>query len=191
MTGLADILNTLSIVLIPLVFAITLHEVAHGWVAKQLGDPTAHIAGRITANPIKHVDPIGTIVLPLLMFVGSMGQMAFGWAKPVPVAFNRLNNPRRDMVLVAAAGPISNLIMATFWATLIALLVNVLPDSGAVGQLLFEMSAFGIRINVILALVNLVPIPPLDGGRVMAGLLPPRAAAVLNIIVRYIYPNVF
>ena len=180
-----QIFTTLVVVLPPLIFAITLHEVAHGWVAKQFGDPTALIAGRITLNPVKHVDPLGTIVVPLVLYFLSMGQMAFGWAKPVPVAFNNLNNPRRDMILVAAAGPGSNILMATLWALLPTIAFPLMTLNEGLVELLLRMSEFGIRINVILAVFNMLPIPPLDGGRVLAGLLPPRQAMVLDKIEPY------
>jgi Zn-dependent protease len=169
--NIQQILQTLSIALIPGILAITLHEVAHGWVAKQLGDPTAYMLGRLTLNPLKHVDPLGTVVVPIAMLVLSGGAMSFGWAKPVPVAFRNLRHPKRDMVLVAAAGPISNFLMATFWALLAAALSFSGSESTAT-QWLFNNCVFGMQINVILAVFNLLPIPPLDGGRVLAGLLP-------------------
>lgn len=176
---------TLAVFLPPLIFAVTAHESAHGWAAKRLGDLTAHQQGRITLNPIKHIDLVGTILVPLGLYIVSFGQVTFGWAKPVPVNYSNLNRPRRDMALVAAAGPASNLIMATIWSFLIVAQAYILPVEGSTGQWLWEMIHFGIWINVVLALLNLVPIPPLDGSRVLAALLPAPAAAVLDKIERF------
>jgi Zn-dependent protease len=173
------VLYKISFSIIPVLLAITLHEAAHGWVAKQLGDPTAFKLGRVTANPIKHIDPIGTIAVPLILGFLSGGALLFGWAKPVPVVFQNLRHPRRDMVLVAAAGPLSNLAMALLWV----LLGIVFWAAGAydlvIGGWLLESWEMGILINTLLMIVNLIPIPPLDGGRIVTGLLPPPAAAVL------------
>jgi Zn-dependent protease len=174
--------HTLSIIAIPLLFAITLHEVAHGWVARRCGDPTAFLAGRLTLNPLKHVDPIGTVVVPLGLWIMTSGQMMFGWAKPVPVAFQNLRQPRRDMILVAAAGPGSNFLMATGWAFLALVVQHIFTGDMAAARWLLGMSVAGIQFNVILGVFNLLPLPPLDGGRVLAGLLPPEGAQVLHRI---------
>jgi Zn-dependent protease len=178
----AQILRVLSVALIPGIFAITLHEVAHGWAARRLGDPTAYMLGRLTLNPLKHVDPLGTVVVPLVMLFLSNGNMAFGWAKPVPVAFRNLRKPKRDMVLVAAAGPGANFTMAALWAVFAAVLLGVFGYEGTLLQWLVNMCVFGMQINVILAVFNLLPLPPLDGGRVLAGLLPPAGANLLERI---------
>jgi Zn-dependent protease len=182
---LAGLARVLSVALIPLLLAITVHEVAHGWVARRCGDPTAHLAGRLTLNPIKHIDPIGTLVIPIALLVFSGGTMAFGWAKPVPVAFHNLRRPRLDMILVAAAGPGVNLAMASGWALLALVEGMVLGQGTTLAQWLIGVCVFGIQINVILAVFNLLPIPPLDGGRVLAGLLPPHGARVVSQVEPY------
>lgn len=167
---------------LPVIFAITVHEVAHGWVAKKFGDNTAYYQGRLTLNPIKHIDWLGTIVLPgILLLTGSA--FIFGWAKPVPVDPRYFKNPRKDMAFVAVAGPLSNLLMAIGWALLTRL--GVLLNSEFVSLPLIYTGIAGISINLILALINLLPIPPLDGSRIVTGLLPDRLAWQYNRLERY------
>jgi Zn-dependent protease len=162
----------IAIFALPVLFGITLHEVAHGWVAKLLGDRTAESQGRLTLNPLHHIDPIGTLLVPGLLLMFS--NFLFGWAKPVPVDFGRLRHPRRDMVLVALAGPAANLLMAIFWALMVRLAVSL--HSEFVTQPLGYMGEAGIFFNLLLMVFNLLPLPPLDGGRIALGLLPPRLA---------------
>jgi len=167
-----NLIQTLAIYAIPVLFAITLHEAAHGYVARHFGDPTAWQLGRITLNPLRHIDPVGTVLVPALTV--SLGGFFFGWAKPVPVDFGRLRKPKQDMFWVAAAGPGANLAMAFAWAALLKLAV-VMPDN-AYSLPLAEMARAGISVNAMLMLLNLLPIPPLDGGRIVVSLLPPPFA---------------
>lgn len=159
---------------IPGIFAITLHEAAHGYAARHFGDLTAYHAGRITLNPIRHIDLMGTIVIPMLILIASQGKFAFGWAKPVPVDFGRLRNPKRDMLWVAAAGPGANLLMAILWTFVIKAMQGVPP--GYFSEPVILMAHGGIIINAVLMMLNLFPLPPLDGGRIAISLLPHQLA---------------
>ena len=180
-----NMIQMLAVAVIPVLFAITLHEVAHGWVARRFGDHTAELAGRLTLNPLKHIDPVGTVIVPALMLF--LTGFLFGWAKPVPVNFRGLRNPRRDMVLVAAAGPASNILMAVGWA-IVARIVHGLGIEGQSAVYFLAMAQVGVLINVILAVFNMFPLPPLDGGRVLSGLLPPQQALKLERIAPYTLP---
>lgn len=168
---------------LPVVFAITVHEVAHGWMAKRFGDPTAAQAGRLSLNPLKHIDLVGTIIIPGLLLLTFTG-FIFGWAKPVPVDGRYFKNPRRDIAFVALAGPISNILMAIFWA-LLARLGVVFYEYEFIALPLIYSGVAGISINLVLALINLLPIPPLDGSRVLSGLLPDYWAWQFNRIERF------
>ncbi len=171
-----EIIQTLAIYAIPVIFAITLHEAAHGYVARLFGDPTAQQAGRVTLNPIKHIDPVGTILVPVVILLTSKllggGGLLFGWAKPVPVDFGRLRHPKRDMLWVALAGPASNLVMAILWA----LALRLSLEAGVQEAFWFEVGRAGVMVNLVLMALNLLPILPLDGGRVLFSLLPHRLA---------------
>ena len=161
---------------LPLIFAVTVHEAAHGWVADKLGDPTARKLGRITLNPIPHIDLVGTILVPVLML--SFTGFLIGWAKPVPVSVGRLHSPKRDMAIVAAAGPAVNLIMALLWTLVLLLAHSLIHNLQSVALPLLLMSVAGVFINLVLMAINLLPVQPLDGGRVVTGLLPMAAARV-------------
>jgi Zn-dependent protease len=185
--GILSTLSTpqlVSVLVVPVLFAIVVHEVAHGWVAKHLGDPTAQRLGRLTLNPLKHVDPVGTILVPALLVLLRTG-FVFGWAKPVPITWENLRHPKRDMAIVAAAGPAANLLMALFWAIL-AKIGFLLPETaGWIGEPLRYMGLGGILANVLLMVFNLLPLPPLDGGRVAVGLLPGPLAWQLSRVEPY------
>jgi Zn-dependent protease len=170
-----NVIITICIYAIPVIFAITLHEAAHGYVARLFGDNTAWMLGRVTLNPAKHIDPLGTVVLPLAT-VALTGFM-FGWAKPVPVNFGHLRQPqRRNSIFVAAAGPGSNVVQALLWALIARVLAETVSPNGLVGSFWMSVAEKGVIINVVFAVLNLVPILPLDGGRIVANVLPPRAA---------------
>lgn len=170
--------------ILPMIFAITVHEVAHGWVAKQYGDNTAYQQGRLTLNPVKHIDPLGTIILPgFLLLTGS--SFLFGWAKPVPVNARNLKKPITDMAIVALAGPVSNLLMALFWALIARTGATIGGSVESIAGFLVYSGITGILINLSLALLNLIPIPPLDGSRVVTALLPYNLAVQYNQLERY------
>jgi len=175
-----SLVQKIAVWIVPVLLAITVHEVAHGWVASLLGDKTAFMLGRLTLNPLKHVDPMGTILIPGLLLLLQTG-FIFGYAKPVPVTWQNLRNPKRDMALVAAAGPAANLCMAIGWA----LLMRIGLLLGEQGLALIYMGVAGISINTILMVLNLLPLPPLDGGRVLTGLLPGPWAYRLSRIEPY------
>ena len=179
-----NVIQTITIWAIPVLFAITLHEVAHGWVARYFGDSTAASIGRLSLNPIKHIDPIGTVLVPVIMVL-LPGNFLFGWAKPVPVNSNQLGNPKRDMTIVAAAGPASNLVMAIFWGIVIKIAIDSASAGSNSAEFFVYMGIAGIAINLMLMILNLLPIPPLDGGRVLAGLTPNNFTQVLNKIEPY------
>ena len=170
--------QTLLIYIIPLLFAITLHEAAHGWVASKLGDHTARMMGRVTLDPTKHIDPIGTIAIPLVLLLSSSG-FIFGWAKPVPINFNALRNGKNGMIWVALAGPVANIVMAVCWLFIMIIAINMNIAA------LIEMGRVGILVNCVLAVFNLLPIPPLDGSRVISALLPNRLAYQYNQLEQY------
>ncbi len=176
------IIYTTAVWIIPVVFAITVHEVAHGWVANKLGDKTAKMMGRLTLNPIKHIDPIGTIVVPLVMVF--LAGFAFGWAKPVPVSPVNFKNPRKDMAIVAAAGPLSNVVMAILWVIFVKVVSMTVSDLN-IAKGLMQMGQAGIIINLVLFVFNLFPIPPLDGSKVLSGFLPHSASLLMDKVEPY------
>jgi Zn-dependent protease len=178
------LLQRIVVWILPVVFAITVHEVAHGWVAKKYGDNTADMQGRLTLNPIKHIDLLGTIIIPGLLLITGTG-FIFGWAKPVPVDARNFKNPRADMAMVALAGPVSNLLMATAWALIARLGVTIGTSAETISLPLIYTGIAGIAINLVLALLNLLPIPPLDGSRILSGVLPNYWAWQYNKLERF------
>jgi Zn-dependent protease len=180
---IAGLIDTVALYALPMIFAITLHEAAHGYVAKHFGDYTAYQQGRISLNPLTHIDPVGTVVIPVTLALLTAGQFIFGWAKPVPVNFSNLRNPKSDMLWVAAAGPGANLLMALLWG--LALKLAFVMPANYFSYPLQVMADGGIKINLGLMLLNLIPIPPLDGGRIAVSLLPNRLAYRFAMIEPY------
>jgi len=180
------LVQKIAVWILPVLFALTLHEFAHGWVAHKLGDPTAKLLGRVSLNPFKHVDPLGTIVLPMLLL--SLGGLILGWAKPTPITWQNLRHPRRGMALVALAGPLANLIMAGIWlgiGKLGALVISQFNNS--IGYLLFFMGQAGIAINCVILVLNLLPLPGLDGSKIITSLLPAKVGNFYNRLEPYAF----
>ena len=175
---IANLIQTVLIYALPVLFAITVHEAAHGYAARHFGDDTAYVLGRITLNPLKHIDPVGTILMPLMLYFATSGAFLFGYAKPVPVRFGNLRNPKRDMIWVALAGPGANLAQAILWGVLLYLLLG----AGLTEPFFIKMCQGGMLVNVVMFVFNLFPLPPLDGGRILVGLLPYRQAELVSRI---------
>ncbi len=173
---IAELIKTVLIYALPVLFAITVHEAAHGYAARHFGDDTAYVLGRITLNPIKHIDPVGTILMPLMLYFATSGAFLFGYAKPVPVRFGKLGNPKRDMIWVALAGPGANLAQALLWGILLYLLLG----AGMNEPFFIKMCQGGMLVNVVMFVFNLFPLPPLDGGRILVGLLPYKQAELVS-----------
>ena len=173
---IAHLIQTVLIYALPVLFAITVHEAAHGYAARHFGDNTAYVLGRITLNPLKHIDPVGTILMPLMLYFATSGAFLFGYAKPVPVRFGNLRNPKRDMIWVALAGPGANFAQALLWGILLYLLVG----SGITEPFFISMCRGGMLVNLVMFAFNLFPLPPLDGGRILVGLLPYRQAELVS-----------
>lgn len=172
----AQLIQTITLYAIPVLLSITLHEAAHGYAAKRLGDDTAYVLGRVTLNPLKHIDPVGTLLMPLVLYLATSGAFLFGYAKPVPVRFGNLNHPKRDMIWVALAGPMANLAQAILWG----IVFYTLLGAGVSERFFVEMAQGGILVNVVMFVFNLFPLPPLDGGRILVGLLPYRQAMLVS-----------
>ncbi len=171
-----SMIQTVTIWITPVLLAITLHEAAHAWVANLCGDSTAKMLGHLSINPLKHIDPIGTVVVPILIGMLSGFQFVFGWAKPVPINFSQLRRPRRDMALVGMAGPVANLVMALIWASCAKIGFLLKPEQSQIALFMVLTGEAGIFINLVLAFLNIIPIPPLDGSRIVTSMLPPRFA---------------
>jgi Zn-dependent protease len=178
-----SVAQRIAVWVLPILFAITVHEVAHGWMALRLGDRTAQMMGRLTLNPLHHIDPVGTLLVPGILLL--LGGVIFGWAKPVPVSWEKLRNPKRDMAIVALAGPMANLIMAVFWTSISRLGIALAQGLPIIGVPLAYMGIAGVFINAVLMMLNLMPLPPLDGGRVLVGLLPGSLAYKVSRIEPY------
>jgi Zn-dependent protease len=176
-----NLIQTVLIYALPVLFAITVHEAAHGYAARHFGDNTAYMLGRITLNPIKHIDPVGTILMPLMLYFATSGAFLFGYAKPVPVNFGHLRNPKRDMVWVALAGPGANLVQAFLWGAVLHIMLGM----GFTEPFFLKMCQGGMLVNVVMFAFNLFPLPPLDGGRILVGLLPYRQAAAVSRVEPY------
>ena len=177
----SQLIQTVLIYALPVLFSITVHEAAHGYAARYFGDHTASMLGRITLNPLKHIDPVGTILMPLLLYFATSGAFLFGYAKPVPVNFGNLRHPKRDMVWVALAGPLSNLLQALLWLALFIVLLGLGIDE----RFFVEMARAGVLVNLVMWAFNLFPLPPLDGGRILVGLLPYRMAYPISRVEPY------
>jgi Zn-dependent protease len=175
---IANLIQTVALYALPVLFAITVHEAAHGYAARHFGDSTAWMLGRVTLNPMRHIDPVGTILMPLLLYFSTSGAFLFGYAKPVPVRFGNLRNPKRDMIWVALAGPGANLVMAFLWGVLLYLF-----QAFGITELFFlKMCKGGVLVNVVMFAFNMFPLPPLDGGRILVGLLPYKQAELVSRI---------
>ena len=177
----ANLIQTVMVYALPVLFAITVHEAAHGYAARHFGDNTALMMGRITLNPLKHIDPIGTILMPVMLYFATSGAFLFGYAKPVPVQFGNLRNPKRNMVWVALAGPLSNFVQAILWAVAMVALVAFSVDE----PFFLKMARAGVLVNLVMCAFNLFPLPPLDGGRVLVGLLPWKQSQMVSRVEPY------
>lgn len=179
------LIQKIAVWILPVLLSITLHEAAHAWAANRCGDSTAKMLGRLSLNPLRHIDPMGTLLVPIVIAVLSHFQFMFGWAKPVPINWHQLRKPRRDMALVAVAGPFANIIMAFMWATCLKIGSMLHPETSLVAMYMMLIGQAGIFINLVLAILNLIPIPPLDGSRIVASLLSPKHASHYMTLERF------